>query len=95
MEAAQADVANYVETSLPNHLSNPLVESSATLVGQSEPCTAPRFDYYTNPMSAFSAGKKKGKIEDQTVSDNHVPFHHDNSPATYVPSNFPGNFMFS
>ncbi|KAA0041755.1 ACT11D09.5 [Cucumis melo var. makuwa] len=83
MEAAQADVANYVETSLPNHLSNPLVESSATMMGQLAPCTTPRFDYYTNPMAAFSTSKKKGKIENQLVSDNFVPYHHNTSSPTF------------
>lgn len=95
MEAAQVDVTNYIETSLPNHLSNPLVESSATTVGQLAPCTAPRFDYYTNPMAAFSTSKKRGKIENQPVSDNYVPYHHNTSSATYLPPKFSGNFMFS
>lgn len=95
MEAAQANVGNYAETSLPNHLSNPLVESSAAMLEQSEPCTAPRFDYYTNPMAAFSATKKRGNFDNHGVSDNYVPSHHNNSPATFVPSNFAGNFVFS
>ncbi|XP_038902109.1 protein SICKLE [Benincasa hispida] len=90
MEAAQADVANYVETSLPSHLSNPLVESSGTMIGQLAPCTAPRFDYYTNPMAAFSTSKKREKIENQPVSDNYVPYHHNTSSATYLPPNVSG-----
>ncbi|CAK9309085.1 unnamed protein product [Citrullus colocynthis] len=90
MEAAQVDVTNYIETSLPNHLSNPLIESSATTVGQLAPCTAPRFDYYTNPMAAFSTSKKRGKIENQPVSDNYVPYHHNTSSATYLPPKFSG-----
>ena len=93
MEAAQADVVNYIETSLPNHLSNPLVESSATMMGQLAPCTTPRFDYYTNPMAAFSTSKKKGKIENQPVSDTFVPYHHNTSSTTYLPPTFPGNFF--
>ncbi|XP_022746018.1 protein SICKLE-like [Durio zibethinus] len=60
MEAAHAEVSNKVETSA-SCLSNPLSGTSPSSTVQDNFCTTPRFDYYTDPMAAFSANKKRGK----------------------------------
>ncbi|XVE90527.1 hypothetical protein DITRI_Ditri20bG0085100 [Diplodiscus trichospermus] len=69
-EAAHAEVSDNVETSaMPGCLSNPLNETSSSLTLQDDFCTAARFDYYTDPMAAFSANKKRGKGDNQTMLD--------------------------
>lgn len=67
MEAAQGDVNNDVKNFTESHgLSNPLIETSATHQESSAP---QRFDYYTDPMSAFS-GNKRSKVS-QNISQEH------------------------
>ncbi|XP_039033133.1 protein SICKLE-like isoform X1 [Hibiscus syriacus] len=62
----EAQVSNDLETSaMPGCLSNPLIETPSTM--QDDFGGAPRFDYYTDPMAAFSANKKRGNIHNQTV----------------------------
>ncbi|KAE8718307.1 Detected protein of confused Function [Hibiscus syriacus] len=62
----EAEVSNDVETSeMPGCLSNPLIETPSTM--QDDFGEAPRFDYYTDPMAAFSANKKRSNIHNQTV----------------------------
>lgn len=53
-------------------LANPLIESSVTPSVHAEPQGAPRFDYYTDPMSAFSANKR-GKVSQQISPDYLTP----------------------
>ncbi|XP_022742598.1 protein SICKLE-like [Durio zibethinus] len=68
MEAAHAEVSNNVETSaMPGCLSNPLSGTSSRLTMEDDFCAIPRFDYYTDPMAAFSANKKRGKGDNQTM----------------------------
>ncbi|KAK9109038.1 hypothetical protein Sjap_017098 [Stephania japonica] len=56
MEAAQANASHNVDTStVPTQLSNPLIDSLATMENSS---THTRFDFYTDPMAAFSAGAR-------------------------------------
>ncbi|XP_057974130.1 protein SICKLE isoform X2 [Malania oleifera] len=81
MEAAQVGVRNDVETSaMPGWLSNPLIETPATQPGQDISCATPRFDFYTDPMSAFSGNKRRSQISNQSPQD------HFTSPG---PGNFP------
>ncbi|KAL4341614.1 hypothetical protein GQ457_08G013130 [Hibiscus cannabinus] len=62
----EAEVSNDVETSaMPGCLSNPLTEAPSVV--QDDFGTTPRFDYYTDPMAAFSANKKRGNNHNQTV----------------------------
>ncbi|KAE8663093.1 Detected protein of confused Function [Hibiscus syriacus] len=62
----EAEVSNDVETSaMPGCLSNPLIETPLTM--ENDFGGAPRFDYYTDPMAAFSANKKRGNIHNQNV----------------------------
>jgi hypothetical protein len=65
MQAAQAEVSNNVESSgVPGCLSNPLIETSVV----QESCT-PRFDFYTDPMSAFSDSRKRSNAANQIRPD--------------------------
>ncbi|XP_059461269.1 protein SICKLE isoform X2 [Corylus avellana] len=65
MQAAQAEVSNNVESSgVPGCLSNPLIETSAV----QESCT-PRFDFYTDPMAAFSDSRKRSNAVNQIRPD--------------------------
>lgn len=67
VEADQAEVSYNVEGSgLPVGLSNPLLETERTVVQES---CAPRFDFYTDPMAAFSDSKKSGKAGNQIRPD--------------------------
>ncbi|KAL6493110.1 hypothetical protein OROGR_032869 [Orobanche gracilis] len=50
-------------------LSNPLIESE-TASASPHHYTSPRFDYYTDPLSAFSASKRANNISPQ-VSQGH------------------------
>ncbi|KAL3504878.1 hypothetical protein ACH5RR_034719 [Cinchona calisaya] len=75
MEAAEAgvhgDAGNSVGASC--SLSNPLVEASVPPPVHGEPTAAPRFDYYTDPMAAFSANKRRSKVSHQTSPDYFTP----------------------
>lgn len=93
MEAAQADVSNTAATSLPpNCLSNPLVETSST-VAVEQSFSTPRFDFYTDPMAAFSGNKKRSTVPNQiyqnftppSISRSHLAWHSPSSP--YGPRN--------
>ncbi|XP_028777744.1 protein SICKLE [Neltuma alba] len=53
-------------------LSNPLIETSSTMPAQDKSYSAPRFDFYTDPMAAFSPNKKKNNV--QTAPDHSTPF---------------------
>ena len=58
MQADQAEVSGGVEGSgIPGHLSNPLIETSSTSRSQDRSSAAPRFDFYTDPMNAFSSNR--------------------------------------
>lgn len=69
LEAAQAEVSSNAESlSGPGSLSNPLLGNSETQPVQ-ESYSTPRFDFYTDPMSAFSANKKRGQHDNQITPD--------------------------
>ncbi|KAI4337590.1 hypothetical protein L6164_015986 [Bauhinia variegata] len=54
MQAVQAGASGDIGASvMPGSLSNPLIETSPTM-----PNATPRFDFYTDPMSAFSSNKR-------------------------------------
>ncbi|XP_059631249.1 protein SICKLE isoform X2 [Cornus florida] len=68
MESSQAGSYNEVDDSAISHnLSNPLIETSVTPPVQH---AAPRFDYYTDPMAAFSSDKRS-KVSNQ-ISPQHI-----------------------
>ncbi|KAJ0024670.1 hypothetical protein Pint_08492 [Pistacia integerrima] len=74
MEAEQAEVCSNVETfAVPDSLSNPLLEKSASQPAQGESYATPRFDYYTDPMAAFSGNKKRGQPDNQIAQDYFTP----------------------
>ncbi|KAK4429169.1 protein SICKLE [Sesamum alatum] len=71
MEAAQAGVNTDSESSgFPSRgLSNPLIESETTSASSLQ-YTSPRFDYYTDPMAAFSGSRRRNNTSHQ-VSQGH------------------------
>ncbi|KAL4323634.1 hypothetical protein GQ457_11G006830 [Hibiscus cannabinus] len=74
----EAEVSNDAEASaMPGCLSNPLTETPSTV--QDDFGRTPRFDYYTDPMAAFSANKKRGNSHNQTARQSFT------SPTTHAP----------
>lgn len=72
MEAAQTEVSGSVNTStMAAHLSNPLVEGCLPV--QEDSCVTPRFDFYTDPMAAFSNNKRRSKVGNQIQQDYLTP----------------------
>uniref|UniRef100_A0A5B6ZIB8 Putative RNA-binding protein FUS isoform X1 n=1 Tax=Davidia involucrata TaxID=16924 RepID=A0A5B6ZIB8_DAVIN len=70
VEASQAGVYNDGESYAGSHgLSNPLIETSP----QVESCATPRFDYYTDPLSAFSGNKRSSKVSNQIPPGHFTP----------------------
>ncbi|CAF2027773.1 unnamed protein product [Brassica napus] len=86
MEAtAQNDCSEGSETSMnTGHLSNPLAEASTH---QQESCEAPRFDYYTDPMSAYSSFKRNNTSKQEHIS---FPGNQMSPPAHQLPPSVPG-----
>uniref|UniRef100_A0A1D1Y619 Protein TSSC4 n=1 Tax=Anthurium amnicola TaxID=1678845 RepID=A0A1D1Y619_9ARAE len=65
MRAATAQseaVEGHIDSLSPIHLLNPLHQPSATPPGAERSPPAPRFDYYTNPMSAYSGDKRSSGL---------------------------------
>lgn len=67
-EAAQAGNQGEAENSM--GLANPLIDSQP---GIAEPYSRPRFDFYTDPMAAFSADKRKSKHSPQVLQPYSTP----------------------
>lgn len=90
MEAtAQNDCSEGSETSMnTGHLSNPLAEASTH---QQESCEAPRFDYYTDPMSAYSSFKRNNTSKQEHIS---FPGNQMSPPARQLPPSVPGACFF-
>ncbi|XP_011083710.1 uncharacterized protein LOC105166163 [Sesamum indicum] len=101
IEAARAGVNTDSESSgLPSRgLSNPLIESETTSASPLQ-YTSPRFDYYTDPLAAFS-GSRRNNTSHQ-VSQGHYntpsrPVYHGMTPTPVyqnAPPNPPGQIMF-
>ncbi|KAK9269941.1 hypothetical protein L1049_025514 [Liquidambar formosana] len=88
MEAAHAEDSNSVDISaVPSYLANPLNEASATQPAQGDLCATPRFDFYTDPMSAFSANKRRSKADNEISQDFFTPPRPRISEMTPSPSN--------
>ncbi|CAI9116136.1 OLC1v1017212C1 [Oldenlandia corymbosa var. corymbosa] len=72
MEAAQGrdktDAEGY-SVGASNSLGNPLAEAPVAPSVHGEPSVARRFDFYTDPMSAFSGNKSQGKVSHQNSPD--------------------------
>uniref|UniRef100_A0A5B6ZLF5 Putative RNA-binding protein FUS isoform X2 n=1 Tax=Davidia involucrata TaxID=16924 RepID=A0A5B6ZLF5_DAVIN len=87
MEASQAGVHNDGEIYTPSHgLSNPLIETSAAPLAQMESCVTPRFDYYTDPLSAFSGNKRRSKVSNQIPPEFFTPPRPRNTELTPSPA---------
>ncbi|KAL2489257.1 protein SICKLE-like [Forsythia ovata] len=65
MEATQVGT-NVAESSgmVARYLSNPLIERKTISTTQAQHAS-PRFDYYTDPMSAFSVNKRRSQVSHQ------------------------------
>lgn len=80
-KADQTENYNNVQNpAVPSYLSNPLIETAAAMPQHEEPC-ARRFDFYTDPMSAFSANKRGN-------TPAYAP--HSLTPPTHAHSSMPG-----
>ncbi|KAF5480921.1 hypothetical protein F2P56_001624 [Juglans regia] len=88
MQADQAEVPNNSESSgMPGCLSNPLIETATMAVQES---CAPRFDFYTDPMSAFSDSKKSNKAGNQIRPDCFTSPSNSGSPMARFSPSLPG-----
>ncbi|CAA7037330.1 unnamed protein product [Microthlaspi erraticum] len=86
--AAQNDGSTGPETSMNTaHLSNPLAETSSH---QQESYETPRFDYYTDPMSAYSSFKRN-KTAPQQPYISSPPSYQASSPAPQFQPPAPGS----
>lgn len=81
------------------HLSNPLIESSSsTMPLQDVSHASPRFDFYTDPMAAFSSNKKKNNADVRGPPDYSTPPNFNSSAMEQFsaprlpPPWFPGSF---
>ncbi|KAK4359149.1 hypothetical protein RND71_021378 [Anisodus tanguticus] len=68
-EAAEAADSTKEQNSI--GLTNPLIDTPSGSSGQDEP--RPRFDYYTDPMAAFSANNKKNNLGPQVSQPCNTP----------------------
>ncbi|PON89843.1 M-phase-specific PLK1-interacting protein-like [Trema orientale] len=91
-EAAQAENSNSIETTpgIPCYLSNPLIETTAAMLSQEASRATPRFDFYTDPMAAFSANKRRNTTSNQSSSDYYTPPVNSGSSMLRFPSSVPG-----
>ena len=93
MQAAQSEFSiNVASSSMPVSLSNPLIETSATMAVQESSCS-PRFDFYTDPMSAFSDSKKNSKASNQNRPDYFTSPNYCGSPMAQFSPSLPGSLQ--
>lgn len=87
LQADQTEASsNVASLAVPVSLSNPLLETSATMAVQEESC-APRFDFYTDPMAAFSDSRKRSEAGNQIRQDYFTsPSNHGSPMARFSPS---------
>ncbi|XP_059279607.1 protein SICKLE-like [Lycium ferocissimum] len=87
-EAAEAGDNAEEQNSIVHGLANPLIESPSASSGQDEP--RPRFDYYTDPMAAFSANNKKNNVSPHVSQSFNSPPRPMNagSPAYHAQGNY-------
>ncbi|KAK4745086.1 hypothetical protein SAY87_011398 [Trapa incisa] len=93
MEAARAESSSCYSEALPEpgSLEHPFVKAPGPLFVQEEPHAAPRFDYYTDPMSAFSGNKRRNNVRNDTQHNypapNPFPYHPGPLPSVSGPGN--------
>ncbi|XP_010259152.1 PREDICTED: uncharacterized protein LOC104598670 isoform X2 [Nelumbo nucifera] len=69
LEAAQSEDSCKVDSSTAQgYLSNPLIEPTATPLAKENSHVVSRFDYYTDPMSAFSGNKRRSNSNQMSQS---------------------------
>ncbi|KAK4374372.1 hypothetical protein RND71_005049 [Anisodus tanguticus] len=72
MEASQSGDYNGSSNLVHGSLTNPLIDSSIGQV-ESYAMQRPRFDYYTDPMAAFSANKRSNNVSPQVSQQCYTP----------------------
>ncbi|KAJ8561396.1 hypothetical protein K7X08_027586 [Anisodus acutangulus] len=72
MEASQSGDYNGSSNLVNGGLTNPLIDSSIGQV-ESYAMQRPRFDYYTDPMAAFSANKRSNNVSPQVSQQCYTP----------------------
>nr|GLL48143.1 uncharacterized protein LOC109169981 isoform X1 [Ipomoea trifida] len=87
-EAAQVGTQDEAENSM--DLANPLIESQTAQPGIAEPYSRPRFDFYTDPMAAYSADKRQSKHSPQVPQPYSTPPRpgHSGSPAYHAQGSY-------
>ena len=95
-EAAQAENSNDIETTpaMPGYLSDPLIETSAATPSQEASRATSRFDFYTDPVSAFSANKNRSMTSDHTSPDCYTPPFNSGSTMLRFPTPVPGSASY-
>ncbi|XP_030533857.1 protein SICKLE [Rhodamnia argentea] len=74
MEAARAGSSDSPEASAEaGCLANPLIETQTPQSQHGQSRASPRFDYYTDPMSAFSGDRARGNAGFQSAQVNFTP----------------------
>lgn len=68
MEASQEATNNDASAHSAVNLANPLIESTANPESQAQPF-AQSFNYYTDPMAAYSGNKQRSKVTSQISQD--------------------------
>ena len=68
MEASQEATNNDASAHSAVNLSNPLIESTANPESQAQPF-AQSFNYYTDPMAAYTGNKQRSKVTSQISQD--------------------------
>uniref|UniRef100_A0A2P2IY10 Uncharacterized protein MANES_18G058000 n=1 Tax=Rhizophora mucronata TaxID=61149 RepID=A0A2P2IY10_RHIMU len=72
--AAQAEASHEIEASVvASSLANPMLETPSSLSSRYDAGATPRFDFYTDPMAAFSADKKRSVAGDHFTKSYHTP----------------------
>jgi hypothetical protein len=69
LEADLAEDSGVEGSGVPGFLSNPLAEASSTVLSTD---SAPRFNYYTDPMNAFSSDKRTS-VNVRPAPDEYLP----------------------
>lgn len=77
----------------PGFLSNPLLDAPSTMLSPNKPYAAPRFDFYTDPMNAFSSDRRRNVNVHAPPDYYYPPPNFGGSPMAQFSSPRPGTDM--